>query len=130
MAERRNGDFVRSQIDGRGVDACHDLSDGGLLVALAEMCISGGTGREIALPAQIGVPSHAFLYGEDQARYLVATDTPDEVLEAATAAGVAAILLGYSGGPLLTVKGVVSLAVSDIRAAHEAWLPAYMNAAE
>jgi hypothetical protein len=42
--ERRNGDFVRGQIVGRRVQACHDLSDGGLLVALAEMCLAGGTG--------------------------------------------------------------------------------------
>jgi phosphoribosylformylglycinamidine synthase len=128
--ERRNGDFVRSQIGAGRVEACHDLSDGGLLVALAEMCISGGTGVEVTLPAQDGVASHAFLYGEDQGRYLIASGAPDDVLEAAKAAGVPATLLGYSGGPLLTVKGVISLAVADIKAAHEAWLPAYMNAAE
>jgi phosphoribosylformylglycinamidine synthase II len=128
--ERRNGDFVRSQIVAGGVEACHDLSDGGLLVALAEMCISGGTGVEIALPASSGVPSHAFLYGEDQSRYLIATDVPDDVLEAARAAGVPATLLGYSGGAQVVVKGVVSLAVSDIKAAHEAWLPGYMNATD
>src|SRR5262249_6623703 len=44
--ERRTGDFVRRQIAMGRVEACHDLSDGGLLVALAEMCISGGTGVE------------------------------------------------------------------------------------
>ena len=112
------------------MEACHDLSDGGLLVALAEMCISGGTGVEIGLPASSGVPSHAFLYGEDQSRYLIATDVPDDILEAARAAGVPATLLGYSGGIQLIVKGVVSLAVSDIKAAHEAWLPGYMNATD
>ena len=128
--ERRNGDFVRAQIDARHVDACHDLSDGGLLVALAEMCIAGGTGAEVALPAATAVPSHAFLYGEDQARYLIATGAADEVLEAARAAGVPAVLLGYSGGPSLAVKGVVSLALDEIKAAHEAWLPAYMNATD
>jgi phosphoribosylformylglycinamidine synthase len=128
-AERRNGDFVRSQIDARNVAACHDLSDGGLLVALAEMCMAGGTGAEIALPPT-DVPSHAFLYGEDQARYLVATGTPDQVLHAAGAAGVPALVLGYSGGESLAVKGFLSVELSDIKAAHEAWLPTYMNAAE
>jgi phosphoribosylformylglycinamidine synthase len=43
---------------------------------------------------------------------------------------VPAALLGYSGGASLTVKGVVSLALRDIKAAHEAWLPAYMNATD
>jgi len=128
--ERRNGDFVRGQIHVGRVDACHDLSDGGLLVALAEMCIAGGTGMEVGLPAGNAVPSHAFLYGEDQARYVIATGSADDVLDAAQAAGVPAVLIGYSGGASLTVKGVLTLALSDIKDAHEAWLPAYMNATE
>ncbi len=128
--ERKNGDFVRGQIDRRRVAACHDLSDGGLLVALTEMCIAGGTGLEATLPSGTGVPSHAFLYGEDQARYLIATGSPDDVLADARKAGVPAVLLGYSGGTSLVVKGLVSLKLSDIKAAHEAWLPAYMNATE
>jgi phosphoribosylformylglycinamidine synthase subunit PurL len=127
--ERRNGDFVRGEIDARRVAACHDLSDGGLLVALAEMCIAGGTGAEVALPKS-AVPSHAFLYGEDQARYLIASGMPDQVLEKAKAAGVPAVQLGYSGGASLVVKDVLSLALSDIKTAHEAWLPTYMNATE
>jgi phosphoribosylformylglycinamidine synthase len=128
--EKRNGDFVRGQIDRRRVAACHDLSDGGLLVALAEMCIAGGTGLEVALPGTAGVPSHAFLYGEDQARYLIATGSPEDVLADANKAGVPAVLLGYSGGTSLVVKGLVSLKLSDIKAAHEAWLPGYMNATD
>ena len=52
--ERRNGDFVRGQIVGRRIAACHDLSDGGLLVGLAEMCLAGGTGVTVKLPEGIG----------------------------------------------------------------------------
>ncbi|MFZ5782308.1 MAG: phosphoribosylformylglycinamidine synthase subunit PurL [Pseudomonadota bacterium] len=130
VAERRNGDFVRAQIDAGRVHACHDLSDGGLLVALAEMCIAGGTGMEVSLPRQLAVPRHAFLYGEDQARYVLATGCVDDILEAAAAAGVPATALGYSGGPSLIVRDVLSLSLSDIRTAHEAWLPTYMNATE
>ncbi len=128
--ERRNGDFVRDQINGRRVAACHDLSDGGLLVALAEMCIAGGTGAEVAIPAGNAVASHAFLYGEDQARYLVASSAPKDLIGAAEKAGVRAVLLGYSGGTALVVKDLVSLKLSDIKAGHEAWLPAYMNATD
>jgi phosphoribosylformylglycinamidine synthase len=129
-AERRNGDFVRGQIDQRRVAACHDLSDGGLLVALAEMCVAGGTGAEIAQPTGNPVPSHAFFYGEDQARYLVASGAADEIVAEAQKTGVPAVLLGYTGGAALTVKGLLSLKLSDIKAAHEAWLPGYMNATE
>jgi phosphoribosylformylglycinamidine synthase len=121
---------VRGQIEARRVAACHDLSDGGLLVGLAEMCIAGGTGITIRQPAGTAVPSHAFFYGEDQARYLIATGSGDDVLEAAKAAGVPAALLGYSGGASLTIEGLASLPLAEIKKAHEDWLPTYMNAAE
>ena len=126
--ERRNGDFVRSEILGGHVAACHDLSDGGLLVGLAEMCLAGGTGAAMRLPADAGTP-HAYLYGEDQGRYLVATDDGNALVEAAMAAGVPATLLGYSGGDSLVVEGLFALPLAELRAVHEAWLPTYMNSA-
>jgi hypothetical protein len=52
------------------------------------------------------------------------------VLADAEKAGVPAVVIGHSGGASLVVKGLVSLPLSDIKAAHEAWLPAYMNATE
>jgi phosphoribosylformylglycinamidine synthase len=128
LVERRNGDFVRGEIVGRRIAACHDLSDGGLLVGLAEMCLAGGTGVTVKLPEGIALP-HAFLYGEDQGRYLVATDDGGALLAAAQAAGVPAVQLGYSGGPDLTVEGLLALPLSELRLAHEAWLPTYMNSA-
>ena len=131
--ERRNGDFVRAQIVGRHVSACHDLSDGGLLVGLTEMCLAGGTGATIKLPegklpAGISQP-HAYLYGEDQGRYLIATTDGEALVEAARKAGVPAVRLGYSGGVNLTVEGLLDIALDEVRAVHEAWLPDYMNAA-
>ena len=68
-AERANGDFVRARIAAGDLSACHDLSDGGLLVALAEMALAGNIGASIALPKD--VPAHGFCFGEDQGRYLV-----------------------------------------------------------
>ena len=126
--ERRNGDFVRGEIVARRIAACHDLSDGGLLVALAEMCVAGGTGATIRLPAG-GPAPHAFLYGEDQGRYLVATDDGGALVAAAEKAGVPAVQLGYSGGPEIAVEGLLALPIAELRAAHEAWLPTYMNSA-
>jgi phosphoribosylformylglycinamidine synthase len=80
----------------------------------------------VKLPEGIALP-HAFLYGEDQGRYLVATDDGGALLAAAQAAGVPAVQLGYSGGPDLTVEGLLAMPLSELRAAHEAWLPTYMN---
>ncbi len=126
--ERRNGDFVRGEIVGGRVVACHDLSDGGLLVGVAEMCLAGGTGVTMKLPADAGAP-HAFLYGEDQGRYLAATDDGEALMAAAKAAGIPATLLGYAGGAALVVEGLLNLPLAELRAVHEAWLPTYMNSA-
>jgi phosphoribosylformylglycinamidine synthase len=128
--EKRNGDFVRAQIGMDRVAACHDLSDGGLALALAEMVLAGGTGASVMVPANADCPAHAWLFGEDQARYALALrpDNADAVLAEAMAAGVSVTRLGTSGGDALTVQGVLAISVTDLRRAHETWLPAYMEA--
>ena len=124
-AERRNGDFVRNMIRAGHVAACHDLSDGGLLVGVAEMAITGGRG--VALDAApLGLPRNAYFFGEDQARYIVETADPGTVIEAARAAGVSAYAIGTVGGVALTLPGAGAISVDALRAANEAWLPDYM----
>jgi phosphoribosylformylglycinamidine synthase subunit PurL len=126
-AERRNGDFVRAQIQAGKVGACHDVGDGGLLVALAEMAMPGGIGAEITLP-QSEPPLHGFLFGEDQARYVLTTASPDALLAAAAAAGVTAAPIGATGGAALTVHGAGAISTAELRRVNEAWLPEYMAA--
>ena len=87
VAERRNGDFVRHQIAAGGVHACHDVSDGGLLVALAEMALAGNTGCALEDPPEEISPT-GFWFGEDQARYVIAAADASGLLEAARTAGV------------------------------------------
>jgi phosphoribosylformylglycinamidine synthase subunit PurL len=124
-AERRNGDFVRSQIRAGHVVACHDLSDGGFLVAVAEMAMAGGRGAKLD-PIPADLPRHAYLFGEDQARYLVETPDPDALLAAARADGVPAGVIGMVGGLALTLPGSDAISVDALKAANEAWLPGYM----
>ncbi len=127
-AERRNGDLVRSLIETRRVTACHDLADGGLLVAVAEMALAGDIGATITLPDD--VQPHAWLFGEDQARYVLTTENAADLLQSAHRAGVPAIAIGRTGGPSLTVADTVLISLVDLRAAHEGWLPDYMAATE
>jgi len=122
-AERRAGDLVRGLIAAGAVSACHDLSDGGLLVALAEMALAGGIGARLACATET-----AFLFGEDQGRYLIAAADPEKVLQAAEKAGVAAAAIGRTGGVALTVPDGNSISLDRLRAAHEGWLPGYMAA--
>jgi len=126
-AERAGGDFVRGLILDGAVNACHDLSDGGLLVALAEMAMAGGIGAAIDDGAG-EVPLHAWAYGEDQGRYLITANHGGAVLRAAEAAGVPAAAIGETGGGSLKFAGE-SAAINDLKDIFEAWLPDYMGAA-
>ncbi|AHJ65850.1 phosphoribosylformylglycinamidine synthase subunit PurL [Granulibacter bethesdensis] len=120
-AERRHGDLVRSLIHQGKVAACHDLSDGGLLVAIAEMAIAGHTGAVLS-----GEGDHVFWYGEDQARYIIATTDSATVLDAAKAANVPASQIGRAEGTDLQVPGCAPISVATLRERHEAFLPALM----
>ena len=127
MAERRNGDFVRELIRAGRVSAVHDLSDGGLAVGLAEMAMAGKVGARIDARAD---QLHAFLFGEDQARYIV-TALPAEAVAIETEAaalGVPVQRLGITGGNALTLPGETPILVADLERAHEGWLPAYVAA--
>ena len=125
-AERRNGDFVRSLILEGKATAVHDLSEGGLAVAIAEMAMAGRLGAEVRdLPAG---PAHAILFGEDQARYLFtcAHGAAAGVVRQAEAAGVPAMLLGVVGGDTLQLPGEAPILVSALHSASESPLPEYM----
>ena len=123
VAERRNGDFVRAEIRAGRVAACHDLSDGGLLVAAAEMALAGGVGVALRSPLD---DATAGLFGEDQARYLLAVEDPEGMLERAAAAGVPALTIGETGGGALTVGGRSSISLDELRGLHEGWMPAWI----
>ena len=128
-AERRTGEFVRAAIAAGQVRACHDLSDGGLAVAVAEMCLASGSG---AVLAQAGETSSVcgWWFGEDQGRYLLAV-RPAEVeaiLAAAAGAGVLARVVGRTGGDALILGAEPPISLGQLRSTHEGWLPAYMAA--
>ena len=125
--ERRNGDFVRGLIVSGRVDTVHDLSDGGLAVALAEMAMAGAFGATLPEAPQ-DMPAHAYLFGEDQARYLIAlpAEAATGLLDSASALGIAAARVGVVGGDGLTLPGGQTISVAELRSAHEGWLPNYM----
>jgi phosphoribosylformylglycinamidine synthase len=128
--ERRNGEFVSAAIKAGRVTAVHDLAEGGLGVALAEMAIDGRLGARIdRLPD--GAPSHGVLFGEGQARYLVtATVEAAEALAAdAEAAGVQILRLGETGGDALILPDLTAIPVAELVQVHEDWLPGYMAGA-
>jgi phosphoribosylformylglycinamidine synthase II len=111
--ERGHGDFVRCLIRDGLVTGVHDVSDGGLLVALAEMAMASGIGAVLTAPP--GVAAHGFWFGEDQARYVVTAKDSDAVARLANAAGVKLTRLGATGGVFLSVDGAQPMPVGDLK---------------
>jgi phosphoribosylformylglycinamidine synthase subunit PurL len=132
--ERRNAAFVRKLIAEGRVSAVHDVSDGGVAVALAEMALASGIGSAVM---SMGRPELS-MFAEDQGRYVITCPWYDRetwsAFEAeATAANVVASWIGVTGGPRFDWKHeegymVASLFLNDLRAAHEGFFPALMGA--
>jgi phosphoribosylformylglycinamidine synthase len=99
-AERRNGAFVRASA--RRLNTASDLSDGGLALAAFEMADAADLGL------RLDIEGTAELFGEDQARYLVAVDASeaDAVVQAAETAGVPAARVGSLGGSDVVMGGI------------------------
>jgi phosphoribosylformylglycinamidine synthase II len=126
QAERRNGLFVQQQIADGLITAAHDISDGGLAVAVAEMCIAGRIGAQLTLPD--GGNRHGWAFGEDQARYIVATSDAGTLLAAATAAGVPAAAIGSTrDGGELQFGDEDAISLEDLSNLVEATIPALMS---
>jgi phosphoribosylformylglycinamidine synthase len=127
-AERRNGDLVRALVTAGRVSACHDVSDGGVAVAVAEMALAGGVGARLEQPEESDAPAHAWFFGEDQGRYVLslAPETAARILDEAAQAGVSACRIGTTGGLELTFDSGDTISLSELRAAHESWLPGYL----
>ncbi|HSJ41593.1 MAG TPA: AIR synthase related protein, partial [Xanthobacteraceae bacterium] len=127
-AEKRNGDVVRGMIHAGTATAVHDVSDGGLLIALAEMAMAGKIGAQL-LAAPSSIVPHAYWFGEDQARYIVTVPAADAglVLAKMKGAGVPCARIGTTGGDAIAVAGEAEVAVNSLNKAFESWLPAYMS---
>jgi phosphoribosylformylglycinamidine synthase len=129
-SERRTGDFVRALIEQGRVLTCHDISDGGLLVAIAEMALAGNIGVSIEAPSEAAGPLlHAWLFGEDQGRYVIAVPRREKAgIEAAAARSQVPVLaIGRVGGVELILGGEHAISLAALRAANESWLPRFMS---
>jgi phosphoribosylformylglycinamidine synthase len=128
-AEKRTGDFIRDCIDRGWITACHDVSDGGVAVALAEMALAGNIGVLVNEPQPFGVAGSFF--GEDQGLYLVTIcDTClADFMAAAHRADVPADPLGRTIKDRIVFEldeGDWIVPLADLRSAHEGFFPKLM----
>jgi phosphoribosylformylglycinamidine synthase II len=129
--EKRVGDFVRKLIRSGAATAVHDVSDGGLAVALAEMAMASGIGATI--PGLTGADPIPVFFGEDQGRYVVTLNLDpqgEEILavwDEAKALGIHAPWIGTTGGVELKLGESRAIPVTELKSAHESWFPRFMD---
>ena len=120
--EAAHGGAVRDAVAQGLLAAAHDLSDGGLAVALAEMCIGHNIGAEIETDGDIG-----FWFGEDQARYLLAVSAEKSAALETLMADLPLQKLGMTGGQELKIRDSVPISVSELHDLNEGWFPSLMQ---
>ncbi|WCT72699.1 phosphoribosylformylglycinamidine synthase subunit PurL [Sphingomonas naphthae] len=126
--ERATGEFIRAAIAEGLVTAVHDVSDGGTLVALAEMALAGGIGCDWT---DTHAPTAEF-FGEDQGLYLVTVEAGDldSFARLARAHRIETQWLGETGGDAIRIGldgDVARVPLADLRVAHEGFFPALMG---
>ena len=118
--EKATAGLVRNLISQQAVSACHDISDGGLMVAISEMALAGKMGVRLNI-----APDLAVLFGEDQGRYVV-TGSAQQIEALAKDAGVPVASIGTTGGQTIAIDGHGELELNTLSDLHENWFPAFM----
>jgi phosphoribosylformylglycinamidine synthase len=141
--ERRTGELIRKLIEGAHVTTVHDISDGGLAIALTEMALSSRLGIRIYQEDWRESPT-SFLFSENQGCFVVAADKAIDIPAFADAAGIPALLIGdtddegeffsfsspdtLDNGKLIREGPSFWLELAALRAVHEGFFPKLMGA--
>lgn len=110
------------------ITAAHDISDGGLAIALAEMCIFGKLGANVDV-ADLGGTTHEVLFSEAQSGVVVSVSASDvdQAMTHFEKAGIPAFNLGAAGGSTLSIDGLGALDVEEMAGIHDSVIPNAMD---
>ena len=111
--EKKNGMFVLDCIEGHLTVSVHDIGEGGLLIAMSEMCIAGNLGVQIEVEKEF---LHAYLFGEDQGRYLIEVSEKnyEKVIALAKDSSVYIEKLGFVGGTDLKINHLNKVSIAQL----------------
>jgi phosphoribosylformylglycinamidine synthase len=124
-AEKRTGKLLAQLIASGTVTAAHDISDGGLAVTIAEMCLHSSFGAHITPPT--GGHLHGWAFGEDQARYVVTTADSAALTRSAQKAGIAISKIGTVTTKIeLQFGDDDTISIQKLKNVSEACLPELM----
>lgn len=132
--EKRHGLFVKKAISQKFIGACQDLSDGGLMIALAEMALASQIG--VVIDVKLSSENHGladqigFWYGEDQSRYLVAVtaDKRNSLVELANEHNIRLTKIGVMQGlEIVMPQNIAKMPLDALRKLYESYLPDLMQ---
>ena len=127
--EKNNGKAIQKLIKNKIIDTSHDISDGGLLVALTEMALSGNIGFELLLEKEFS--NHRFLFGEDQSRYIITLQDHkiDEAMSLLNEKRIQYHNLGKTKGVKL-ILNEEEISLKELKNLHESWFDNYLSGKE
>ena len=133
--ELNNGNLILSLISDKKINSVHDISDGGLIITIAEMIISSNIGAKITLQNNLtnsnGDPEMLYekMFGEDQSRYVitVSLDKVNDVIDQCTKSNVSANIIGDIQKNDLEIDGLVTISNNELIDSYESVLPDMMN---
>ena len=122
------GETVLKLIDQNLIDSCHDVSLGGILTAIAKMCIKGNKGIKIN-PLKGLINKFEYFFGEDQGRYIAEINKTNvkKVSEILNKNSVHYDELGFVDGKMLNFKNDIKLPIEELSNEHKDWLKKYMD---
>ncbi len=126
--EKNNGLFVQELISKKLLNSVHDISSGGMIVALSEMCIPGKIGAKIKIPEN-GIGSHEYLFGEDQSRYLIEVNknNKDEVCKILEKNGIFYEVVGKTQKDYLELDKEFNIKLTDLSEFNSFWFRTYFK---
>ncbi len=126
--EKNIGNSINDMINKKLIVSCHDVSLGGILVAVSKMCIKGNKGMKIN-PLKGLINKYEYLFGEDQGRYVVEVpnDNIEKVNEILNKNSIHFDELGFVDDKNLTFKSDLNLPIEELKDGHMYWLERFMN---
>ena len=126
--EKNNGKVVQELILKKLLNSVHDISSGGILVALSEMCMSGKIGAKIKIPKS-NLEPHEYLFGEDQSRYLIEVNekNKDEVTKILKKNSVYYEVIGKTQKDSLVFDKEFNIKLTDLNELNSLWFRGYYN---
>jgi phosphoribosylformylglycinamidine synthase len=124
--EKKNGLFVTDLIKTKLVQAVHDVSHGGIIVTLAEMCMASNIGAKIKVSGS-NSDKIKYLFSEDQARYLIEISMKnlEKIKKIANDKNIKIDIIGKTQSEIFEVENDLKISVKELKTKNESWFKNY-----